>query len=78
MNVDIYDPWVDATLAAEEYRLDIIQEPRLGHYDAIILAVAHDCFREMGVELIRKYGKLRHILYDIKYLFPTESSDLRL
>ncbi len=78
VDVDIYDPWVDANLATEEYGVDIIREPRLNYYDAIILAVAHDRFIEMGVELIRKYGKLKHLLYDIKYLFPAESSDLRL
>ncbi|MDZ7851996.1 MAG: hypothetical protein U5L98_04925 [Halomonas sp.] len=46
--------------------------------DAIVLAVAHREFRELGAEGIRAWGKPEHVLYDLKYLLPKESVDLRL
>ena len=48
------------------------------HYDGIILAVAHEQFRNMGVLAIRKLGKINHILYDLKCMFPTELVDSHL
>ena len=49
-----------------------------GQYDAIILAVAHDKFKEMGVTLLRTFGKANHVLYDIKYILPKEEVDGRI
>ena len=77
-DIDIYDPWVDAAEATHEYGLDIINEPKAGEYDAIILAVGHKQFMEMGVDAIRQLGKPNCILYDVKYALPKESVDGRL
>lgn len=77
-NVEIYDPWVSVGEAEEEYGLTPIRGPQLGAYDAIILAVAHRQFREMGVEVIRGFGKPSCILYDLKYALLPGESDLRL
>ena len=52
-NVDIYDPWVEPKNAAQEYGLEILSSPEPKQYDAVIIAVAHECFREMGVQKIR-------------------------
>jgi len=76
--VDIYDPWVDPREALHEYGVEPIQEPKPGHYDAVILAVAHRQFREMGVERIRALGKPDSVLFDVKYLFPANAVDGRL
>ena len=76
--VDIVDPWVSAEEAQREYGLAVIAAPQRESYDAIILAVAHDKFREMGAERIRAFGKPGHILYDLKYLLRPEEADLRL
>lgn len=78
VNADVYDPWVSAQQAKDEYDMNVISMPELEHYDAIILAVAHDQFRDLGVQNIRKFGKKSHILYDLKYLFNENESDLRL
>ncbi len=76
--VDIYDPWIDSEEALHEYGIQILPE-LLGHkYDGIILAVAHEQFKEMGVEKIRSFGKTENVLYDLKYIFGSEQSDLRL
>ena len=76
--VDVYDPWVDPDEARHEYGITPIKQPEETTYDAIILAVGHDEFKNMSVEDIRAFGKEDHILYDIKYLFDTESVDGRL
>ena len=76
--VDIYDPWVDRLLAGEQYKNRIIESPQEGKYDAIMVAVGHACFVEMGVEKLRRLGKSEHIIYDLKHIFPSEETDLRL
>jgi len=76
--VDIYDPWVDPHEARHEYGIDPILELQPGSYDAIIVAVAHRQFREMGVERIRALGKPDAVLFDVKYLLPATAVDGRL
>ncbi len=76
--VDVFDPWASAVDAEHEYGITPVNEPLVGAYDAIIIAVAHSQFREMGAVQIRRFGKPEHILYDLKYLVPSEASDLRL
>jgi UDP-N-acetyl-D-galactosamine dehydrogenase len=77
INVDIYDPWCSPEEAMHEYGLSI-KEPEKGNYDAIILAVAHQEFSEMGAEKIKALGKSNHVLYDLKYVLPKECVDMRL
>ena len=77
-NVDVYDPWVNKKLVADEYKFEPISEPTKGKYDAIVLAVAHDKFKSLSEEMIRSYGKNNHILYDIKYLLKPNESNGRL
>lgn len=81
IDADIFDPWVDANEAQYEYGITPINDiaKLLDHgYDGIILAVAHRQFVEMGVEKIRELGKRNHVLYDLKYLFDSKLSDIRL
>ncbi len=81
IEVDVFDPWVDAEEAQQEYDIspmNDITNLKNNSYDGIVLAVAHNQFVEMGVEKIRELGKLNHVLYDLKYLFDSELSDIRL
>lgn len=78
IHVDVYDPWVSIAEAEHEYDITPIREPADGGYDAIIIAVAHNEFRELGAANIRGYGKAEHVLYDLKYLLSASESDLRL
>lgn len=77
-NVDVFDPWVQTAEAQHEYDITPIDSPADGHYDAIILAVAHKQFIELGSDAIRKLGKPEHVLYDIKSILPKDSVDARL
>jgi len=78
--VDVYDPWVDAGEAKAELGIDLLPdlEDRAGSYDAVVLAVAHDAFRDMGVEAIRGLGHDMAVLFDVKYLLPADKVDGRL
>lgn len=78
IEVAVYDPWVDPDEAQREYGVQPIAAPAQGAYDAIILAVAHQQFVDMGADAIRALGKPQHVLYDLKYLLTQEQSDLRL
>jgi UDP-N-acetyl-D-galactosamine dehydrogenase len=78
INVDITDPWCSSEQAQQEYNLSLTEKPKAGHYDAIILAVAHNEFKCLGGDEIRKLGKEHHVLYDLKYILPKESVDMRL
>ncbi|MFT6905722.1 MAG: UDP-N-acetyl-D-galactosamine dehydrogenase [Oleiphilaceae bacterium] len=78
INVDVVDPWCSAEGAMREYGLNLTQNPDKEHYDAIILAVAHDEFKAMGADKIRILGKKQHIFYDLKYVLAKEDVDMRL
>jgi UDP-N-acetyl-D-galactosamine dehydrogenase len=79
ITVDINDPWCNADEVAHEYGLTLTDEPKHNHYDAVILAVAHQQFRDMGAEKIRAFGKTeKHVLYDLKYILPKEDVCIRL
>jgi len=77
-NVDVFDPWVDRNEAKSLYDLDLVEKPELAIYDAIIIAVSHHQFKEMGLQGVKALGKANHVLYDIKYLFSSDEVDGRL
>jgi UDP-N-acetyl-D-galactosamine dehydrogenase len=77
-NVDVYDPWVNKNQVAEEYKIEPIDKPIKGKYDAIVIAVAHNEFKSLTESQIRTYGKDNHVLYDIKYLLKKNESEGRL
>ena len=77
--VDVYDPWADAHVVKHEYGLEILtRPPAAGQYDGIVLAVAHNQFRDMPPEAIHAWGRQDHVLYDIKSLLPADQVDARL
>ncbi len=76
--VDVYDPWIDAAEAQHEYGITPVADLAEGNYDAIVLAVSHKQFVEMGIEKIRALGKDNCVLFDVKYLFPADQVDGRL
>ena len=77
-NVEVYDPWVDKQEADVEYNIHPIQKPENNRYDAIVLAVAHDLFKNLALTTIKAYGKDNSVLYDIKYLLKANEVDGRL
>ena len=76
--VDCYDPWVNKSQAKDELSIELIDFPKKNKYSAIIIAVAHLEFLEMSPDDIRSLGNEKAIIYDLKYVLPQSSSDLRL
>jgi UDP-N-acetyl-D-galactosamine dehydrogenase len=78
VDVDVHDPWVDKADVQQEYGLVLVSTPEPEAYDGVILAVAHDCYREAGAAALRGYGRLGHVFCDLKSVFARDESDLRL
>jgi UDP-N-acetyl-D-galactosamine dehydrogenase len=77
-DIDVYDPWVDAAEAHREYGVDVVPKPQPGSYDAIVLAVAHHQFTDMGAVALRALGKPDCVLFDVKNVLPRDAVDDRL
>ncbi|HJU27356.1 MAG TPA: nucleotide sugar dehydrogenase, partial [Rhodanobacteraceae bacterium] len=77
-HVDVHDPWVDAEEARHEYGLELVGDLKPDSYDAIILAVGHRQFTEMGADALRRLGKPGCVLFDVKNLLPRDAVDGRL
>ena len=76
MDVDIYDPWASKEHVKSEYDIDLIDEiGDMSDYSAVILAVAHDQFKELNFNEIKKQGI---VVYDVKSILPKELVDGRL
>ena len=78
LDPEVFDPIVDPEEAYIEYNVQLLNEPKVDAYDAIIIAVAHDEFSQIGVGTIRSFGKENHILYDLKYVMSSADVDMRL
>jgi UDP-N-acetyl-D-galactosamine dehydrogenase len=76
--VDVYDPLVKTREAFLEYGIILIDSIEQRLYDAILIAVGHDSFKSMGSKVIHSFGKVVHVLYDLKYILPRNAVDLRL
>ena len=78
ISVDVYDPLIDPGECKQEFDISPIKVLEKNHYDAIILAVAHDSFKPLGEKSLRKLLKNNGIIYDLKYLLNNNESDMRL
>ena len=79
VEVDVWDPLAQPQEALHECNLQLIAKPIQGIYSGIVLAVAHDVFKSMGVDEVREFGAPSgYILYDLKSIYPKESADLTL
>ena len=78
VDIDIHDPWVDPAEARHEYGVEMVADPQKGAYDAVILAVGHRQFAEMGAPGARAFGRANCVLYDVKSILPRDAVDGRL
>jgi len=76
--VDVHDSWVDPADARHEYGIELIEKPKAGEYDAIIIAVAHVQFVALGAAGIHAFGRPNHVVFDIKHVLPKDQVDGRL
>ena len=79
VEVDLYDPHADSAEAHREYGVDLLSSlPAPGRYDALVVAVAHDEFRQLGIAGLRCLANGRAVIYDIKGMFGKDEVDGRL
>ena len=76
--VDVYDPWADRSECHHEHGIRPVRSVERDRYDAAVLAVAHREFRELGASGIRRLCRRKHVLYDVKHVFPAREVDGRL
>jgi UDP-N-acetyl-D-galactosamine dehydrogenase len=77
--VDVWDPWVDPEDCAKEFGFaSSADAPTRNDYNAVVIAVAHDHFRKLGIDRIREFAKSDAIVYDVKGIYPREKVDGRL
>lgn len=78
VDVDVFDPWVDAEEAQHEYGVTPVAELSEGSYDGVVVAVAHNQFKQMGIDGMRALAKSEHVIYDLKYIVDAGIADIRL
>ena len=69
-HIDVFDPWVDS----EQSEL-LVSQPEENSYDAVVIAVAHDKFKELGIGAIRKFAKEKAVIFDVKHIFDSQEID---
>lgn len=75
-NVTVFDPWADPLEIKHEYGLDSLTAlPESARFDAVVLAVSHDEFKNIDLTKITNQPS---VIFDIKSLFPKEVVDSRL
>lgn len=77
-NVDVYDPWVKSEDSFNECKISVIGSIQKSKYDAVILAVAHNQFKNMEPIEFREMCKENSIIYDLKFILDKKYSDIRL
>jgi UDP-N-acetyl-D-galactosamine dehydrogenase len=77
LEVDVCDPWVDATEAKAEYGLDLVDLDSTlpGAYAGAVLAVQHREFADAGQRLRELVGN--GVIYDVKGALG-DQADVRL
>ena len=77
-NLDIYDPIANIDEVKKIYGVYPIKNIKNNYYDAIILAVSHDIFKNIKIKEVKNFCKKKHIIYDLKYLYLKKQVDMRL
>lgn len=76
--VDVFDPFLTAETIKKEFNINAIQDIKKDNYDAIVIAVAHDQFLEMGIDKIKSFGKDKVLIFDIKNTFSENLELVRI
>ena len=76
--IEVYDPIVNQDEIGIDSSYTIIQEPKKGYYDVIIIAVDHKLFIDIGIDKIKDFGNEDLITFDVKSVFPPDKTTSRL
>ena len=76
LNITIYDPWANPEAVKHEYELIVVNKlPENKKFDAAIMAVAHDSFKDID---ILSAMKANHVIFDVKATRAINEVDGRL
>lgn len=75
VQVTIFDPLANTEVAHREYGVHVVNHLPQGQYDAAILAVAHDQFKDLDIP---SQLKPHHVIFDVKGILPRDIIDGRL
>jgi len=73
--VDVYDPYVDKEDIKNKFDINLIPEIVDTNYSAVLIAVAHDKFKDID---LGKYINDNSVIFDLKGLFDRNLVDARL
>ena len=73
LHVEVHDPLADAYQVHKEYGIELIQDLNLNNYEVILLAVAHDDFKNLRIKTAPN-----RVVYDLKGILPRTNVDKRL
>lgn len=75
VNITVYDPWANPNIAKHEYGIEVTNELPTEKFDALIMGVAHNEFKELNVT---DFVNEQHVIFDVKGTLPKEIVDARL
>ena len=75
IDVDIYDPWVNGEEAQREYGFGLKTSLEDSSYDALVLAVSHNQFKELTIDDYKKLVKQPSVIFDVKNILPSSEVD---
>lgn len=76
--VEVYDPYALKKEVKEAYDIEMITDLNERTYDGIIVAVAHDEFKETKIDVIRSHCTEPAVIYDLKSIYESSKVDLQL
>ncbi|MDC0863367.1 nucleotide sugar dehydrogenase [Candidatus Pelagibacter sp.] len=76
--VDLFDPQANHIEIKKIYKRSLLKKINRNFYDVIIVSVAHNQFKKMGIDKIASFGKKSCIIYDLKHIFPSSKTSFRL
>lgn len=76
LEVDVYDPWADSQDVSGEYGISTVEILKPANYHAIIVAVAHDLFKEIDVDKLKANANC--IVFDTKGILDRKMVNGRL
>lgn len=74
-DVDVYDPWADNQEARDRYKVSMLEQLPDAHYDGVVLAVAHQEFKEFSATNLKNICREQCVIYDVKHALPQEVVD---
>ena len=77
-HLDLQDPWAEKEEVKNIYGIYPNNKPSENTYDAVLISVAHDKFKKIGLANIKNLCKKKHVIFDIKNLFNSSDVDFRL